>query len=68
LDGETIGTVYIRHDLSETRAMQRHYVIIAALVMCVALFDQLADFSAPLSNHFRAHFAVIRGDGHRHCG
>src|SRR5882757_1403234 len=37
LDGETIGTVYIRHDLSETRAMQRHYVIIAALVMCVAL-------------------------------
>jgi len=37
LDGETIGTVYIRHDLSETRATQRHYVTIAAWVMLVAL-------------------------------
>jgi len=41
LDGETIGTVYIRHDLSETRATQRHYVTIAAWVMLVALLFQL---------------------------
>ena len=37
LDGETIGTVYIHHDLSETRAVQQRYVIIATLVMAAAL-------------------------------
>jgi PAS domain S-box-containing protein len=37
LDGETIGTVYIHHDLSETYVVQRQYVIIAGLVMLGAL-------------------------------